>query len=395
MLERQFGPRTRRLTFWILACSWVFLFLWAFLPVRLWVVRTAVTLAGFASAGNERPTSEFLDITEFEPTAVLVPVSAHPVKRPRYPVIEFHGHVFGDSSKDFDSLLQQTHIRTFVDLAARTATLESYRKLKARYPSRRVIHFVALDWKHSRTGPDFGRPMAAQLESLAREGARGVKLWKNFGLMERDVNGRLIPLDDARLDPVWDVCARYNLVVAIHTADPPAFFAPIDKHNERFGELGRRPFWSFRSAELPSFSEVMNQRSRMFRRRRDVTFVAVHFGELAHDLRGAESLLREHPNVYLDIAQRIDELGRQPRAARAFLIRWSDRILYGTDGLPDLEKSRIYWRFLETTDEYFPYHPAHKPRKGLWNIYGLGLPDRVLRKIYYENARRLLRITDR
>ena len=391
MLPR--STRFARFRFWAFSLSWVLLFLWAFLPVRLWVTRTAVMLAGFAAGGTEGPTSEFLDITEFRPRSMLVPTAEHLVSRPRFPLVEFHGHVFGDSSKDFVSELDRAHIRYFVDLAARTATLKDYLQLKARYPSPRIIHFVALNWKHTRTEAGFGTPMAAELESLARAGARGVKLWKNFGLMERDRGGRLIPLDDPRLDPVWDVCARNKLIVAIHTVDPPAFFEPIDGRNERFGELGRRPFWSFRSADLPSFTQVLQQRERLFQRRRDVRFVALHFGELAHDLKAADALLGRNSNVDLDIAQRIDELGRQPRAARAFLIRWSDRILYGTDGIPDYEKSRIYWRFLETEDEYFAYHPKHKPRKGLWNIYGLGLPDEVLRKLYYGNAARLLRIT--
>ncbi len=373
---------------WLFGISWVLLLLWAFHPVRLAVTTFAVRLAGFAASGTKGPRSEFLDISDFHPQSVLVPVHTSVPEKPRFPIVEFHGHVFGDRSKDFDAALDRAHIHTFVDLAARTSTLEDFRKLKARYPSRRAIHFVALHWKHART--DAFQAMAADLEGLAQAGARGVKLWKSFGLMEKDATGRLIALDDPRLDPVWDVCARRGLIVAIHTADPPAFFQPIDGNNERFGELARRPFWSFRSDKLPSFSDVLAQRDRLFLRRRDVTFVALHFGELAHDLGAAERLLSRHPNVHLDIAQRIDELGRQPRAASAFLKRWSDRILYGTDGLPDLAKSRIYWRFLETADEYFPYHPKHKPRKGLWNIYGLELPEPVLEKIYWKNAARLL-----
>ncbi|MBI3395527.1 MAG: amidohydrolase family protein, partial [Spirochaetia bacterium] len=138
--------------------------------------------------------------------------------------------------------------------------------------------------------------------------------------------------------------------------------------------------------------DLLAERESMFKRRPDVIFVSLHFGELAHDLKKAGALLDHCPNVYFDIAQRIDELGRQPRAAREFLLRYQDRILYGIDGPPDLEKARIYWRFLETTDEYFDYFPPYKPRKGLWTISGVGLPPSVLKKLYYDNAARLLKL---
>ena len=373
--------------------SWIFLFLWSFRGVRLWLHEAVLWTRGFNLAPSGQAPPEFVPLHRFHPVSRLRPYETETIPaRPRFPTIEIHGHIFRKVPPDFTGAMDRSHVRYFINLSGWTKTAAQYRKLIAKHPSPRILHFVGFHWKHAGKSENFGRLIAKDLEEVARLGARGVKLWKNFGLKVKDPQGKLIALDDRRLDPVWDVCAKYRLVVSMHSADPPAFFTPTDRKNERFGELGRKPQWSFYRPGLPSFKELMEQRDRLFKRRRDVTFIAVHFGEYAHDLKKAEKLLKDHPNVILDTAQRIDELGRQPRAARKFILRHQDKILFGTDGPPDFKKSRIYWRFFETRDEYFDYYPPHKPRKGLWKIHGLGLPDATLKKLYYDNAARLLRL---
>lgn len=376
------------------AITWIGLFLWAFPSVRLAVRFAILNALGFGSSLAGHVVPEQIPLSRFQPRSMMVPLTENIPEHPRFPTLEFHGHIFPWYSGDLEADLNKCRTPLFVNLALRTTTAEAYASLLKDRPQKNVLHFPG--WNYSRLKTENNAAgiakMAEDLEELAKAGIKGVKLWKNLGLGQKKPDGTFYAIDDPIFDPLWDVAARYNLIIAIHTADPPAFFEKVDEHNERFEELSRHPEWSF--AGGPSFEEILAQRDRLFERRRDVRFVALHFGELAHDLKRAAALLDRHPNVWLDTAQRIDELGRQPMAARKFFIQYQDRILYGTDGVPDYEKVRIYWRFFETADEYFDYHPPHKARKGLWKISGLALPDNVLRKLYYANALKLLGIPE-
>jgi len=207
-------------------------------------------------------------------------------------------------------------------------------------------------------------------------------------------------VDDTRFDPMWDTCGALDMPVAIHVSDPEAFFLPINRFNERFEELNNHPDWSFYGRDFPSNSELLNARNRMFARHPRTQFVAVHVGNNAENLEYVGECLDRFPNMHVDIAARIGELGRQPRTARRFFDKYQDRILFGTDAVPHTktilqqvfgdELYEIYYRFLETEDEYFDYAPAPTPPQGRWRIYGLGLPESILKKVYYENAARLL-----
>ncbi len=387
------GGRLKRALAWLFALSWIFLLLWSFQDVRFWARLRVMALLGFGGHPGIEGYDAMVAVQDFRPATVMRPAAESQRTVPAFETIEFHGHLFRDAPPPDELLakLDAQRTRYFVNLALTTTTLAEFRELKAKYDSPRILHFVGFNWKYLREGaPDWAGKMARDLDEVAGAGVRGVKLWKNFGVLEKDPDGKILALDDPRLDPVWDVCARRKLLIAMHTADPPAFYRPANATNERLPELAEFPERSLHHSAMPAFDETMERRERLFARRRDVRFVALHFGEFAHDLRRAAELLDRNPNVWLDIAQRHDELGRQPRAARAFLIKYRTRILYGTDGLPDFEKVRVYWRFLETADEYFDYHPPHKPTKGIWKIYGLELPDEVLRDIYYNNAARLL-----
>jgi predicted TIM-barrel fold metal-dependent hydrolase len=209
-------------------------------------------------------------------------------------------------------------------------------------------------------------------------------------------------IDDPRFDPMWETCGSLNMPVAIHVSDPLAFFSPIDRFNERYEELSNHPDWSFASPGFPSNAELLEARNRVFARHPKTQFVALHVGNFAEDLEDVSTNLDRFPNMSVDIAARLNELGRQPRAARRFFDKYQDRILFGTDATPHGDKYpqqvfcdelyRIYVRFLETDDEYFDYAPASIPPQGRWRISGIDLSDEVLRKVYNQNAARLLTI---
>jgi predicted TIM-barrel fold metal-dependent hydrolase len=229
-----------------------------------------------------------------------------------------------------------------------------------------------------------------------------VKVLKTLGLYLRDggPQGTLVRVDDARFDPMWEACGRLGMPVAIHVGDPEAFFLPIDRFNERYEELSAHPDWSFHGRDFPAFTEILEARDRVYARHPKTTFVGLHVGHWAENLEAVGATLDKFPNVHVEIGARIGELGRQPRTSARFFDKYQDRILFGTDAIPlgtetpqqvfGEDLYRIYYRFLETEDEYFDYAPSRVPPQGRWRIYGLGLPEGILRKVYYENAQRVL-----
>jgi predicted TIM-barrel fold metal-dependent hydrolase len=236
---------------------------------------------------------------------------------------------------------------------------------------------------------DFVQLTKDRLEALAERGACGIKFWKDFGLTLTDASGNLLRIDDERFAPIFEKATELRMAVMFHTADPAAFFKPIDAHNERYEELAAHPDWAFSSVPAEKW-DLLEQRNRVFKRHPRTTFVGAHVGESGEDLAFVRRMLEDHPNVQIDISARTPELGRQPYTARKLFLDFPERILFGTDLLPDEEMYRLYYRFLETADEYFEY-PSHASRQGRWNIYGLFLPDEVLRKVYRDNALKLLR----
>jgi predicted TIM-barrel fold metal-dependent hydrolase len=201
---------------------------------------------------------------------------------------------------------------------------------------------------------------------------------------------------------MWEACGALGIPVAIHVSDPAAFFTPIDRFNERFEELNNHPDWSFHGKDFPSNEALLEARDRVFARHPKTQFIALHVGHFAEDLGHVSRSMDKFPNMHVELGARIGELGRQPRAARKFFERYQDRILFGTDAVPkgystpqqifNDELYQIYYRFLETEDEYFDYAPAPVPPQGRWRIYGVGLPAPILKKVYYDNAARLLKM---
>jgi predicted TIM-barrel fold metal-dependent hydrolase len=347
-----------------------------------------------------------LALPSFRPRSMLR-VEEHRLTRAKFPVVDVHTHFrvrFHESPAaldDFVKLMDRNQIAICVSLDGRLGDeLEEHKKyLWTKYRDRFVI-FANIDWRGQGKAdepstwdmhrPDFARRTAARLAQAKEQGASGLKIFKGFGLELKNPNGSLAAVDDPRWDPIWQACGELGLPVLIHTADPAAFFLPIDETNERWEELHRHPEWSFHARQFPRREELLAALLRVVARHPKTTFIAAHVASSATDLQTAGEWLDQHPNLYLDIASRISELGRQPYTARKFFLRYADRILFATDGPWPETRIHLYWRFLETWDEYFPYSEKEFPPQGLWNIYGLGLPDAALKQVYRENAARLI-----
>jgi predicted TIM-barrel fold metal-dependent hydrolase len=329
------------------------------------------------------------------------------ITRAKFPVVDVHTHFAiraredRTTLKDYVALMDRQQIAICASLDARLgSTLQRHCDfLWNDYPDRFVV-FANIDFQGSGKAdqrdtwacnqPGFAKWVAEELERAAASGISGLKFFKEFGLRHRDANGELLKIDDPQWDPIWEACGRLRLPVLIHVADPEAFFLPIDATNERYEELSRHPDWSFAGKDFPSHQALLEAFLRVVERHRTTNFIAAHVANSPEDLSRVSGWLDEHPNLHVEIASRISELGRQPYTARKFFIRHADRILFGTDGPWPEARVMLYWRFLETEDEYFPYSEKSVPPQGLWQIYGVHLPDDVLRKVYSENAARLI-----
>lgn len=325
----------------------------------------------------------------------------------RYPVVDVHTHFryklrsSEQALDDFVSVMDRNEVAVCVSLDGQLGgpLQEHMDFLWSRYRDRFVI-FANVDWRGEGDPEDpstwachqagFAKRTAGQLTDAVDSGVSGLKVFKRFGLGYRNPDGSLIEVDDPRFDPIWEACGRLKIPVIIHTGDPAAFFDPIDASNERWEELSRHPDWSFYGEEYPSRDELLAARNRLIARHPDTQFIGAHVANNAEDLAEVSRWLEAYPNLWIETASRIAELGRQPFTAREFLIKHADRVMFGTDGpWPEL-RLQINWRFFETRDESFDYSEKTPPPQGLWKIYGVDLPDDVLRKLYHENAAKLI-----
>jgi predicted TIM-barrel fold metal-dependent hydrolase len=352
-----------------------------------------------------------LALEDYRPRQALR-VPAHEVPLPRFPVIDAHNHLgvpfggdwAGRSAAELGRAMDASGVERIVDLDGGWGDrlrLELERWQGA-LPGR-VAVFAGLDYDGWARDPAFGETEARRLREGVAAGARGLKVWKLLGLRARDPGGRLVPVDDRRLDPLWAAAGELGVPVTIHVADPVAFFEPLDARNERWEELHAHPdwhFWPTRPAGRPDlegcppFDELIDGLEAVVVRHPATTFVGAHVGCAAEDLARVSRILERAPNFHVDLAARIGELGRQPYTARAFVLRWADRVLFGTDMAPDPAWWSVYYRFLETADESFAYDAEGDdaaPSQGRWRIHGLHLPDDVLRRVYHDNAAALIR----
>ncbi len=337
-------------------------------------------------------TSAPMTVEAYDPRSTLV-VPEHPVSSAAFPFVDVHLHLNGMMPRaQMDQLVRDMdalNLAVGVNLSGGTGRqlARQIEAFEAAYPGRFVV-FANVDFGDIED-PEFGALAAARLEADVAAGARGLKIFKSLGLWITDAAGQRVPVDDPRLDPIWAKAGELGIPVLIHSADPAEFWEPMDEHNERWLELRLRP--RRRQSGPPSFEQVLGEQLNMFRRHPETTFIAAHLAWLGHDLGRLGRLLDEIPNMNVGLGAVIYEPGRQPRFAREFFIEYQDRILMGKDSwAPD--EYPTYFRVLESADEYFPYYRRYH---AFWRMYGLDLPDKVLRKVYFENALRVIPGIDR
>lgn len=346
--------------------------------------------AVFTTYAQEKPLDLKMDFEAYDPPSTLV-VAEHRITRARFPFIDVHNHQFNMPTQDLSRLMQEMdklNMKVMVNLSGRgrgsTEHLDKSLENVKKSGSNRFIVFTNMDFA-AIDDLQWQSRMLKQLEEDVRKGANGLKIYKSLGMFTNDSKGNRIHLDDPRIDPIWAKCGELGIPVLIHAADPKQFWQPIDENNERWLELklhpGRR-----HDTDPVKWETIIAEQHRVFQKHPNTIFINAHLGWCGNDLAKLSQLLEQFPNMYTEIGAVIAELGRQPRAARAFLIRYQDRVLFGKDSWVP-EEYETYFRVLETADEYFPYHKRYH---AFWRMYGLDLPDDVLKKIYYKNALKII-----
>ena len=335
-----------------------------------------------------------MSIEEYKPKNTLV-VPQHPVTRAKYPFIDVHNHQNSQMPvaqldklvKDMDGL----NLQVMVNLSGGYGdTLEKgVANMKGHYKNRFVV-FANIDFTNI-DDPGYSARAAAQLARDVQNGAQGLKIFKNFGMDLKDTKGQRIHVDDPRFDELFETCGRLKIPVLIHTAEPWSFFQPMDQYNERWLELKTHPSRARPPEKYPSWETLMGEQHNLFARHPHTTFIAAHLDWLGNNLAELGQLLDRLPNVNTEIAAVLYELGRQPRFAREWLIKYQDRVMFGKDAW-NAQEYHTYFRVLETADEYFDYYRKYH---AFWQMYGLDLPDEVLKKLYYKNALRIIPGIDR
>jgi predicted TIM-barrel fold metal-dependent hydrolase len=348
---------------------------------------TTETRPGSCQAPQIAPPS----ILDYRPTSTLV-TGEHLVPKAKFPAIDVHGHppalTSAESIGNVVAAMDALNVRLLVsadnqsgDRLTRTLQALGASPYKDRF---RVL--TGIDFRN--VGPGWSDRAVAQLEADIKAGAVGVgEISKNFGLTTRKPDGTRLRVDDPEMDPVWEACARLDVPVFIHTAEPQAFFQPLDYHNERWLEMALFANRRLNAAGQVSFDEIVMERNRLFKKHPRTRFIAAHFGWHANDLGRAAAFLDAHPNVVVEVGAILYDLGRQPRASHDFFVKYQDRILFGKDSFQP-EEYPYYWRVFETDDEYFDYYRNYH---AFWKLYGMNLPDEVLAKLYYRNALRVIK----
>lgn len=379
------------------------------LRISVWLLVFTARTASFAQEAPpplDGAEGRQLLLENFRPQSQLK-VAEQRLARAKFPVIDVHTHFALKTSRTpqqrdaYLELMDRNHIAGCVSLDGQLGDKwADHAEYLWKEHRERFLIFVSIDFRGSGKAddpatwdcqrPEFGRVVAKQLAEAKERGASGVKFFKQFGLEWKNADGSLLKIDDPRWDPIWKACGELGLPLLMHVGDPVAFFEPIDAKNERWEELHRRPEWSFHKPGFPAHAELLASWLRIVERHPRTQFIGAHFANNPEDLAALSGWLDKHPNLHVEFASRIAELGRQPFTARKFFLKYADRILFGTDGPWPEQRVQLYWRFLETEDEYFPYSEKEFPPQGLWRIYGLNLPDDVLKKVYHENAVKLI-----
>ena len=355
---------------------------------RLRAAAALLLLAAAFAPARAQQAPQTLTFEEYEPKSTLV-VPERKVDRARFPMIDIHSHHSNLSPEYVDKLVKEMdaiNLRVIVNLSGGTGErlTKVIAAMKGRHPDRFVV-FANLSFEDLNE-PGYGKRAAARLAQDVKNGAQGLKIFKNFGMDLKYRNGERVKVDDPEFDPVWQMCATLKIPVLIHVAEPSAFFDPIDKNNERWLELKQFPNRARPPARYPAFETLMTERNHMLEKNPKTIFILAHMGYHGNDLGRLGRLFDAYPNAYVDVAAILAELGRQPYTARDFLIKYQDRVLFGKD-IYEPSEYTYYFRVFETRDDYIEYY---RRRHAFWRMYGLHLPDEVLKKIYYKNSLKLV-----
>ncbi len=339
----------------------------------------------------QAPTMPAPSILDYRPRSTLV-TAEHKVPKAKFPAIDYHGHPQQQLGSDeglnqLADALDEIGVRVIV--AANNVSGENLKRSIALANANprmkdRIRFLTGIDFRD--VGPGWAERAVQQLEADIAAGAVGVgEVGKGFGLNTRRADGTRLPIDDPQLDPVWQAAARLGIPVFIHTADPQEFWQPIDNKNERWLELALFPGRRYSEETSPSFEQLMRERDNLVRRNPKTTFIIAHMGWHANDLPRLAKMMDEMPNLLTEVGAVLYDIGRQPRAAHDFFVKYQDRILFGKDSFQP-EEYPYYWRVFETRDDYFDYYRDYH---AFWKLYGIDLPDAVLKKVYYQNALRI------
>ena len=363
-----------------------------FLPLSL-----LITVIFSCKAQEPSQVTQPLGFEEYDPISTLK-VEEHPLKRAKFPFIDVHNHQYQMASQDLKGLVKQMddlNMGIMVNLSGRgwsqewsegTATLKGSLENVAKNEPKRIAIFTNLQFKGFGNA-DWSEKAVKQLEEDVKMGAKGLKIYKSLGFSGiKDDKGNRVAVSDARLQPVWQKCGELGIPVLIHTADVPSFWDPMDRYNERWLELKTHPGRRRGANDPVPFDSLIAEQHQIFRKNPKTTFINAHMGWYPNNLKKLDSLMVVFPNMYVEIGAVIAELGRQPRTAKKFFEKYQDRVLFGKDSWVPSEYA-TYFRVLETEDEYFPYH---KKYHAFWRMYGMGLSDEVLKKLYYKNALKII-----
>jgi uncharacterized protein len=333
----------------------------------------------------QAPANPAPSIVDYRPRSTVV-AQAHLVPKAKFPVVDVHTHGTAnfvnnpEKMKEMDAL----NLRVLVDLSGGSDPAAIKTKVDAINASPykdRLRVFANVAWDGA-GGPGWQEKAVNDLRQAVKNGAIGLKVFKELGLRHKKADGTRLPVDDPALDPIWALCGELNIPVIIHTAEPQEFFSPVDNHNERWLELNIFPSRQSPPSIYPTFEALMKERDHMFSKHPKTRFIGAHFDWYGNDLQRAARQLDTQPNVYLEVAAVLYEFGRQPYAATQFFTKYQDRIMFGKDTY-EASEYPYYWRVFETHDEYFDYYRGYH---AFWKLYGMGLPDAILKKLYYQNA---------
>ena len=364
------------------------------MKIHILFIAWLLPLLAFTQGRREVDTSLHMDFELYDPPATLV-VPEHPVTSAKFPFIDVHSHHWRMAEQDLDQLVREMdslNMGVTVNLSGRggpalKAMMENIQKYGH---EDRIVNFTNINIR-SIDDPDWEKSTLQQLEYDVSIGARGLKIYKSQGMRDTDNAGNRIAINDPRLAPVWEKCGELGIPVLIHSADPKSFWDPHDENNERWLELKLRPGRKREADDPAPWETIIAEQHDIFRKHPNTTFINAHFGWYANDLETLGQLLDELPNMYVECGAIIAELGRQPRRSLQFFEKYQDRILFGKDAYHP-EEYHTYFRVFETLDEYFPYYKRYH---AFWRMYGIGLPDGILKKLYYKNALKVIPGLDR